>query len=275
MRERFMHELRAGISFVNRNFNLTKRYWKWEVVFLIWTIANAVSIGFIGKWTGSFSSVEINTDYITMYMLLGSILWGYLSVVFEVVSETVSWERWEDTIEYTFMAPVKRVTHLLSVCGYAALYALLRTVFILLVLTLFFDIQLTGANYGAAFLLLVIASFSFMGLGICAAVLPLISPEKGAQMVGIFSSILLMFSGVYYDIGILPAWMQFIAKGSPATYALRGIRNTILEGSAFWSQMENIWPLVLMSFIFIPIGIGLFSKAEAWAKKNGKLKRSG
>ncbi|MDD4028406.1 MAG: ABC transporter permease [Caldisericia bacterium] len=275
MREGFIHELRAGISFVNRNFNLTKRYWKWEVVFLLWTIANAVSIGFIGKWTGSFSNVEVNTDYITMYMLLGSILWGYLSVVFEVVSETVSWERWEDTIEYTFMAPVKRVTHLLSVCGYAALYALLRTVFILLVLTLFFDIQLVGANYGAAFLLLVIASFSFMGLGICAAVLPLISPEKGAQMVGIFSSILLMFSGVYYDIGILPTWMQFVAKGSPATYALRGIRNTILEGSSFWTQMDNIWPLVVMSFIFIPVGVILFSKAEAWAKKNGKLKRSG
>jgi len=275
MKTQFMHEIRAGISFVNRNFNLTKRYWKWEVVFLIWTIANAVSIGFIGQWAGSFSGADINTDYITMYMLLGSILWGYLSVVFEVVSETVSWERWEDTIEYTFMAPVKRITHLLSVCGYAALYALLRTIFILLVLTLFFNIQLTGANYGAALLFLVISSFSFMGLGICAAVLPLISPEKGAQMVGIFSSILLMFSGVYYDISILPSWMQFVAKGSPAMYALIGIRNTILDGATFMSQMHNIWPLILMSFIFIPVGVMLFTKAEQWAKKTGKLKRSG
>ncbi len=275
MKKRFIHECRAGLSFVNRNFNLTKRYWKWEVVFLIWTIANAVSIGFIGQWTGSLTGSSSNVDYLTMYMLLGSILWGYLSVVFEVVSETVSWERWEDTIEYTFMAPVGRFTHLMSVCGYAALYALLRTVFILVVLTLFFDIQLTGANYLSALYIMVIASFSFMGLGICTAVLPLISPEKGSQMVGIFSSLLLMFSGVYYEISILPTWMQYVAKLSPATYALKGIRESILNGATFMSQWQNVWPLILMSFIFIPIGIFIFSQAEKWAKRNGKLKRSG
>jgi ABC-2 type transport system permease protein len=145
----------------------------------------------------------------------------------------------------------------------------------MVILTLFFNINLPDANYISALAILFVSSFSFMGLGICAAVLPLISPEKGSQMVGIFSSLLLMFSGVYYEITVLPGWMQFVAKLSPATYALRGIRAAVLNGATFSSQAANIWPLVIMSVIFIPIGIKIFSQAELWAKKNGKLKRSG
>ncbi len=111
-----MRELRASWAFIERNFNLTKRYWKWEVVFLVYTVANSVTMGFIGKGVESFSGATLDTSYLILYMLLGSILWGYLSILFEIVAETVAWERWEETIEYTFMAPIHRANHLLSVC---------------------------------------------------------------------------------------------------------------------------------------------------------------
>jgi len=217
----------------------------------------------------------INTSYWIMYMLLGSILWGYLSIVFQIVSETVSWERWEETIEYTFMAPIRRITHLLSVCGYAVIYGLIRSGIILLVVAVFFKIDLSKANFLSAISILLIASFSFMGLGMCAAILPLISPEKGAQIVGIFQSVLLMFSGVYYEVSILPAWMQTVARFSPATYALKGMREAILNGASFSSQWQMVWPLLIMSFIFIPLGSVIFQWMEYWAKKKGALKRSG
>ncbi len=54
--------------------------------------------------------------------------------------------------------------------------------------------------------------------------MPLLSPEKGQQVVFIFGSVLLLISGVYYPIDVLPEWMQTLAKLSPVTYALEGIR---------------------------------------------------
>ncbi|MDK2883744.1 MAG: type transport system permease protein [Pseudothermotoga sp.] len=33
--EFIVHELRAALAFIERNFNLIKRYWKWEIVFLL------------------------------------------------------------------------------------------------------------------------------------------------------------------------------------------------------------------------------------------------
>ena len=39
-----------------------------------------------------------------------------------------------------------------------------------------------------------------------------------------------MISGVYYPVSVLPEWMQFLSVFSPATYALDGLRDAIIEG---------------------------------------------
>lgn len=275
IRKGFMHEMIAGRAFVERNLNLTKRYWQWEFVWLIYTIANSVTIGFIGKGIEQLTNTKLNTSYWIMYMLLGSILWGYLAQIFEIVSEIVSWERWEETIEYTFMAPVKRITHMLSVCIYAIIYGFLRSALILFVVAFFFKLDISHANFLSASGILLIASVSFMGLGMCAAILPLISPEKGSQSVFIIQSLLLMFSGVYYEISIMPRWMQVVSRFSPATYALKGMREAILKNTPFTHLWGYILPLIIMSFVLFPLGVIVFNRMEYWAKKKGVLKRSG
>src|SRR5213078_1633143 len=96
----------------------------------------------------------------------------------------------------------------------------------------FFSLHLGGANFAAALVLLAVASVSFIGIGMMTAVLPLISPEKGTQLGFIAQGMLLVVSGVYYSVEVLPGWMQWLSKISPATYALRGIRAAIIDGQA-------------------------------------------
>jgi len=270
-----LRELRASWAFVERNFNLIKRYWKWELVFFAYTVANSVTMGFIGIGVESFSGAVVDVNYLILYMLIGSILWGYLSILFEIVAETVAWERWEGTIEYTFMSPVSRATHLLSVCWFSILYGLLRSGLILLFVSWFFQLSLSKANIAAAGGILAVGSLSFIGLGMIAAIMPLISPEKGVQVVHIFQALLLMFSGVYYEVEVLPLWMQKVAMISPATYALKGMREAILEGQPFPALSNYTLPLLLMGAIMLPVGIMAFGKMEKHAKIKGLLKRNG
>jgi len=42
-------ELQASFAFVERNFNLSKRYWGWEVAWLIYSVAGALSVSLIGR----------------------------------------------------------------------------------------------------------------------------------------------------------------------------------------------------------------------------------
>ena len=57
-----------------------------------------------------------------------------------------------------------------------------------------------------------------------AAILPLLYVERGAQMTFVLQSCLLLVSGVYYSIDVLPPWMQVLSHLSPATYVLEGVR---------------------------------------------------
>lgn len=270
-----VNELRASYGFVERNFNLVKRYWGWELVWLTYSIANSLAITFIGAGMEAISGQMLDTDFLILYLLVGTLVWSYLSVVFDAISEMISWERWEGTIEYTFMAPVSRLTHMVGTTLFAIGYGVLRTMIILSIVALFFHINLATANLIGAVLMLLVGSISFIGLGIVAAVLPLLFPERGSQMTHVVEAILLLISGIYYPIEVLPGWMQKLATLSPATYVLQGMRKSILEGGATVELVEYVIPLLLMGGISIPLGLFVFGITERYAKRTGRLKRSG
>ena len=263
-------ELIAIWGYAQRNYYLSKRYFLWEVVWLVYSTMNALTIGFIGVNFGGE-----NVAVATTFLLIGTLIWSYLSMIFDLLSETVSWERWEGTIEYTFMAPASRATQLIGMGIYAVLYGILRVIIMLGAISLFFELSLDGANYGAALAILAICSISLVGFGMVAAVMPLLSPEKGQQVTYIFTAVLLLVSGIYYDVSVLPGWMQPIANISPVYYALDGIRSALLDGASFTSQWSNVWPLLVMGVVCPPLGLYLFGRGELYAKKTGLLKRSG
>jgi ABC-2 type transport system permease protein len=262
----------ATWGYVQRNYFLTKRYFLWEVVWLVYSTMNALTIGFIGL---GFGATPEDTARTTTFLLIGTLLWSYLSMVFDILSETVSWERWEGTIEYTFMSPASRAAQLFGMGVYAVLYGIVRMIIMFGAISLFFDMSLGNANYAGALVILAICSVSLVGFGMVAAVMPLLSPEKGQQVTYIVASVLLLISGIYYSIDVLPSWMQALATVSPLYYALNGIRATLLAGAALSSQWSNIWPLLVMGLVFPPLGLWLFQKGEQFAKMTGRLKRTG
>src|SRR6266542_864955 len=227
-------ELRAAYAFVERNINLIKRYWAWEMVWLAYSVVNALSITFIGKGSASVTGVEMSPEqvnYFILYLMVGTLVWHYLAMVFDMVSEAIQWERWEGTIEYTFMAPISRLTHLLGQAAFAMLYGILHTSVIMTIVVLFFHMDLSKANVPGMLLIVSTGSMSFIGLGMFAAVLPLLSPEKGLQMTNIIKTLGRLVSGVYYPVSVLPSWLQPLAKISPAYYMLAGMRAALLAGA--------------------------------------------
>src|SRR6476646_9248996 len=133
------HELKASYAFMERNFFLTRRYWGWEIAFLIYSVAGALSISLIGADQGD--------AHLTLMLMIGAIFWNYLSVVFSWIAETISVERWEGTLEYTMMAPIRRSSHLFGSVLYAMVYGLVHTSVIFVAMILFFpQLDLSQAN---------------------------------------------------------------------------------------------------------------------------------
>ena len=268
------HELIGLSGVVERNWYLVKRYAWWEVAFFLWTAANTLTIVFIGKGVEAVGGT-VDVNRLTTILLIGAVIWSYLGIIFEILTETVAWERWEGTIEYTFMAPLSRPVHLIGMGIFAVFYGVVRAAIVFAVIASFFGLHMPDANFVTAIVLLAIASVSFIGIGMMTAVLPLISPEKGTQFGYVGQGLMLVVSGVYYPVSVLPQAMQWLATISPATYALRGMRSAILDGASVGDVWGDIWPLLIIGFVSIPLGIWVFRRGELHAKRHGKLKRSG
>jgi len=272
-----LHQLRASYAFMERNANLVKRYWTWELVWMVYSIANSLSVSFIGLGMEYLSggSASIDSSYLVLYLVIGTLVWRYLSSIFYWITELISIERWEGTIEYTLMAPIHRFTHMAGQTVFAVIYSLFFTGVILGVTVMIFDIDLGSANLWGGLLMLLSGCLSFIGISVMASSLPLLFPERGAQMTHIVIAVLLLVSGVYYPVEVLPNFLQKMSVFSPATYVLTGVRQALLEGTRTLQLWPNMWPALLMGVLAIPAGLWVFGQAEKYAKRTGKLHRNG
>jgi ABC-2 type transport system permease protein len=270
-------QVRASYAFVERNWNLVRRYWAWEIVWLVYSVANSLSVSYIGLGmevlTGNQGAID--SGFLVLYLLIGTLVWRYLSGIFYWVTDVVAIERWEGTIEYTLMAPVPRITHLVGHTAFAVVYSMLFTAVILAMTVGLFDLDLSQANLFGGLLVMLAGSFSFVGIGVLGAVLPLLFPERGAQMTHIIIATLLLISGVYYPIEVLPEVLQKLAYVSPAWYVLDGVRAAVVDGAPLGQLLQYIWPVLLLALVTVPVGLWAFGLAEKYAKKKGKLARNG
>jgi ABC-2 type transport system permease protein len=265
-----------GWAFFERQTNIWKRYWAWEVVWLLYGVVNTLSITFIANeaaLSGTLTKAEV--PRLTMFLLIGTLVWAYLSAVLDDMSLTIMWERWEGTIEHTLMAPVPRVVHLIGMSAFGLLHALIRTSLILACSLPFFHVELSGADWLTALAVIAVGSISVVGLGIMAGILPLLYPERGEQMSFMVQALVLLVSGVYYSVNVLPGWLQVASHVSPATYLLRGIRNALLNGAGIGHEEGLLGILALFGVVLVPLSLAAFGAAEHWAKKTGRLKRQG
>ena len=265
-----------GWAFVERQTNLWKRHWAWEVVWLVYGVVNTLAVTFIAQQLADEGVVQGDeANALVLFLLIGTLVWSYLSAILDDISLVITWERWEGTIEHTLMAPVPRVAHLLGTAVFGVLHAIVRTTGVMLIALPFFAVDLSQADWATVVVVMLVGSVSLIGLGILAGVLPLVYPERGEQLSFMVQASVLLVSGVYCSVEVLPGWLQTLSWLSPATYLLEGVRSAIIDGAGVADVAGELVALVLFAVVLVPASIVVFGVAERWAKRTGRLKRQG
>ena len=191
----------------------------------------------------------------TTVLLIGAVIWAYLGMIFEILTETVAWERWEGTIEYTFMAPLSRPVHLTGMgifadrrtgsfgrCSCSRSSRSSSTS------------RFPGANFAAALVVLAVASISFVGIGMMTVVLPLISPgERDAARVHRAGDPAGRLGRLLPGRPSCPSWMQCALHDLACHLrARRHARRDPRRATAFRSSWDDIWPLLVIGAIVDP-----------------------
>lgn len=270
--------IRQTWAFMFRGYHLTRRYISWVIVFNFYALVTSATVALIGVAAGDFK--------LTLTLVVGALMWNFMSSLYNEIAMSIAYERWEGTLEYTFMAPVSRLIHLTGVSLFSLVNSIVQTLIVLIGLLLFTDLNLHGANLPGVLVVLGISTVAFVGLGLMAAALPVMSPERGAEATHIFQGSLLLVSGVYYPVEVLPRWLQPLSAVSPATYTLSACRKLVgigdpastpgnLMGAPLTAVMRELIILAVMGAVLMPLGLLVFGKIETWAKRTGKLKRTG
>src|SRR6266850_937460 len=236
-------QIGLAYAFVEREIALSKRYWAWEIVWLVYGIVTSLSVAYIGLAAPAISGNQVDEAAVSrfvLYLLVGTIAWRFLGM-----------------------------------CTATLVRALAFSIGILACVTLFVPVDLSHANVVSALVLLGVGALAFIGLGIASAAFPLMWTEKGLQMAYIVQAVVLLVSGVYYPVSVLPAWMQVLSVFSPATYVIRGMRAALMDGAEVATLWPEVWPALVVGILSIPLGLRLFIAVERYAKRTGRLKRSG
>ena len=130
--------LRQTWAFLFRGYHITRRYIGWVVVFNFYALVTSATVALIGV---------AEKDYqLTLTLVVGALLWNYLSWLYQEIAMSIAYERWEGTLEYTFMAPVSRAVHLLGVSLYSLLNSIVTSVIVLVGLMLFTNLTLARSK---------------------------------------------------------------------------------------------------------------------------------
>jgi len=208
-------------------------------------------------------------DYFA-FVLIGIAFSNYLQVSVRSLSKNIREAQMMGTLEALLVTQ----TDIPTIIFGSAIYSYLLTsfeVFIYLVLgALFFGVNFSAANYGGAFLLLILTITSFSSIGIFSTSFIMIF-KKGDPTTWLVTSLSWLLGGVFYPVQILPSWLEKLAYLLPITYALDGMRMALLQGHSLYQLRANILALSIFTIFLLPISIFVFGKAVKRAKIEGSL----
>jgi len=79
-------------------------------------------------------------------------------------------------------------------------------------------------------------------------------------------------SGVYYPIGVLPAWLQAVAHAIPTSYVFEGMRAVLLE-HVF--RIDLFVEAMAFNALYLAAGVVLYLLAISYAREHGMLLQMG
>jgi ABC-2 type transport system permease protein len=172
--------------------------------------------------------------------------------MFGSITETMSivWDKSLGVFDRILAAPVSSTSIVLGKTIAGAVMGVMSALVLLVMGSLLFGVQF--ANIGLVILIILLASFSFTGIG--TIISGLASEPREAMMLSNLLRFPMMFlGGVFFDIWTMPMPLPYLAKALPLTYAVDGIRAAAIYGDMIL-YLQNV--LVLVAFTFGTIIIG-------------------
>jgi ABC-2 type transport system permease protein len=225
-------ELRKLPAFVRRDFLVA---WSYRLPFFgdwIGLVLQAFMFYFVGLMVDP-SKLPTYGGQPTTYMefvAVGIAISAFMTLALGRVAVGMQQEQLAGTLESLLMTPTSPATVQLGAVVYDLIYVPLRTAVFLVVVAVAFGLDFYASGLVPALLVLVVFIPFVWGLGLASAGATL-TFRRGSGIVGLATTVLVLFSGAYYPLDVLPTWVATLAELNPITIAVDGMREPLLGGT--------------------------------------------
>ncbi len=260
--------LRRVGAMVLRYIYLLRGSWPRVLELVYWPLVQMLLWGFITKFFMTNSSWVVQASGVLLGAML---LWDVLFRSQLGVSLSFMEEMWSRQLGYLFATPLRPIEHITAMLVLSLLRTLIGMVPASFLAILFYQYSIysLGLPLLVFFVNLMVMGWA-IGLFVSAIVLRF---GLGAESMAWFLIFALApFSGIYYPIAALPAWLHPLAWALPSSYVFEGMRAVMFE-HVF--RTDLLAEAAAINALYIAVGTGAYLYAFRLARERGLLLQVG
>ncbi|MEV6596897.1 ABC transporter permease [Actinoplanes sp. NPDC051346] len=187
---------------------------------------------------------------LTQYFVTGMIATGLMTAGFQALAIQIPMERDRGVLKRLLGTPMPRWVYFAGKVLMVGFIAVLETVILLIVATLFFGVELPD-TVGKWLTFLWVCALGITACTLCGiAFSSLARTGRSAPAVVTPVALILQFtSGVFFVFTELPAWMQNVASVFPLKWMCQGLRSVFLPASFGTSEPGGSYNLPMVALV--------------------------
>jgi ABC-2 type transport system permease protein len=200
------------------------------------------------------------------FSLVGFVFLDYLNAAMDAFDRSLEEARDSGTLEHLLVTQTSLPVFVAGSAIYPFVATTLRILVYVFWAAVLFHFPLHSTNWLGVLAVLAVALLAFSGLGILSASYLLIF-KRGNPAKWLFLGISSVAGGMLFPVGILPDWLQWVARLNPVTYALEAMRSALLGGAGVVALWEPLVMLLLFAMVLLPLAMSVF----AWSLRRTKI----
>jgi ABC-2 type transport system permease protein len=233
---------------------------------------------FVGRFLDAGASQAVQQyganylAYVVVGVLLNQICLAALNGPFTTISDAF----WDKRLE-TYRLSIHGIwANVIGRLGWAILFSTALQSAALAILLAVGGIGLhAGVNMPLAVAASLLLVLSNAGLGVAGASLFFLLEVKSGQdpITWAYRYLVMLASGLYVPLTVLPGWLQWLSGVLPQTYGLAAVRLIVLTGAGWQSAAlwANLAPLALATLLTLVFGYGMLTWALRRAERGGGI----
>jgi len=175
-----------------------------------------------------------------------------MTAMFGSINETMSivWDKSLGVFDRILAAPVSSTAIIVGKTMAGAVMGVISALVLLVIGSLLFGVSF--GNIGFVLLIVVLASFSFTGIGTIISGLAS-EPREAMMLSNLLRFPMMFFGGVFFEVDKMPMPLPYISRALPLTYATEGIRTAAMSGDL---AMISVDAIVLIAYTVGTIVVG-------------------